>query len=257
MTRLVKVGPKERLLVESGINHLRLLGPGLIWLKPWQRKRAKLYVGPNPMTINCSKVRVEDDIPVNLTIKVIYQINANLLNDDLLPRVPGLNEGGWHNIVHWRTEAVVRRLLARYRWQQIKEDDVQEQLEQHLRDALIERLKIVALDVIAVTIVSTDLDDQLQRTVVQAEQSEVEARGRATVLKKYFEIFGDSLPQAMPYIIQWELLNMLHKKGNQQLLLTAAGLTPDSGLTNAGLPQPVFQMKLPSPQDRQDFRVKN
>ncbi|RME76843.1 MAG: hypothetical protein D6784_05010, partial [Chloroflexi bacterium] len=43
-------------------------------------------------------------------------------------------------------------------------------------------------------------------------------------LESYKKIFGDDLYRAMPYIIQWELMNMLHKSGNAHLILAADGL---------------------------------
>ena len=257
MTRFIKVGPNDRLLIESGINRYKVLSPGLAWLKPWQRERARLYVGPNITSVECDKVRVVENVPVNVVIKVIYRINPDLFTDALLPRIPGLNEGGWRNIVKWQSEAVVRRWLARYDWHDLKEQEIQESVEQQLSNALTERLKVVGLEVIAITLIKTELDDRLQRTIITSEQDGIEAGGRAKVLKQYFEIFGDSLSKAMPYIVQWELLNSLHKNGQPHLLMTAAGLSAENDVPKAIPPQPVFQMKLPMPRDWQKIGLES
>ncbi len=247
MTKLMKLAPNERLLIESGINHYKVVGPGLIWLKPWQRSRAKLYIGPTAMTVECNQARAAGDILVNGTIKVIYRINPELFSEALLPRIPGLNDGGWRNIVQWRTEAVVYRLVARYRWRELKQPYLQEQLEEQIGEALGERLKGLGLDVLGITLIKTALNDKLQRTIIRAEQDKIEARGRAAVLKQYFEIFGDSLSGAMPHIIQWELLNTLHKNGNSHLLLGASNLSLGSSLPNVEPAPSLFQMRLPVP----------
>jgi len=254
MTWLIKLTPTERLLIESGINHYKVIGPGLIWLFPWQRPRTKLYLGPNIGTVDCLEARVVDDLPLDVTIKVIYRVNPELFSDELLPRIPTLNEGGWRSIVQWRTEAVVRRLLARYSWRELKDQSIQEDLEQQLNTTLTERLKQVGLEVMAITLVKTQLDGSLQRTIIRSEQDGIEAGGRAKVLKQYFEIFGESFSQAMPYIIQWELLNTLHKKGNPQLLLGASSLSlgattpPPDGESSPSR----YQLSLPIFQDSAD-----
>lgn len=245
MMKVTKVGLQERLLVEDGINRYKLLGPGLAWLAPWQRERARLYVGPNAVSVDCDRVRVSEDIPVNVLVKVIYRVTPDLLTEKLLPRVPGLVDGGWRNIVHWRTEAVVRRLFGRYHWRDLKTEPAQVELEQQISQALVERLAMLALEVMAVTLVKTELDARLQKTIVGAAQDGIEAGGRAEVLKQYFDLFGDRLSQVMPYIVQWELLNTLHKKGNPQLLLAASGLSLGPALPASKTGGPVYQMRLP------------
>jgi hypothetical protein len=259
MTQWIKLAPNERLLIESGINHYKVVGPGLVWLFPWQRPRAKLYIGPSIVSVNCNNARVIDDVPVNVTIKVVYRLDPGRCTDDLLPRIPALNDGGWRSIVQWRTEAVVRRLLARYRWRELKDETTQADLEAQLNGALAERLEIVGLEVIAVSLIKTELDDRLQRTIVRAEQDGLEAGGRAKVLKEYLEIFGDSLPQAMPYIIQWELLNSLHKKGNQQLLLAASNLSlqAPAPLPNPEPPPARYQLSLPIFREPENLEIEN
>lgn len=249
MTRLIRLAPTEQLLIESGINHYKLVGPGLVWLFPWQRVHARLYIGPNIAAIDCNQARVMDDLPLDVTIKIIYRATPALFSDELLPRLPTLNDGGWRSIVQWRTEAVLRRLLARYRWRELKDESVQENLEQQLNTALTKRLKSVGLEVITVTLVKTELDGRLQQAIIRSEQDRIEASGRAKLLKGYFEIFGENLPQAMPYIIQWELLNALHKKGNPQLLLGASSLSLGAPPSHDESLPSRYQLSLPMFQD--------
>lgn len=162
-----------------------------------------------------------------------------------MAKLPGLNEGGWQGIVQWRTEYVLRQWLADYSWQTLPQQKVQQRLERQLTQTLAEYLEKVALKLMAVCLVRTILPDKLQRTIVQAEQDGVEPRGRALVLREYFDIFGANLAQAMPYIVQWELLNTLHKNGNAQLLFTGtAPSLPDTADQEQPTP-PIFQMKLP------------
>jgi hypothetical protein len=102
----------------------------------------------------------------------------------------------------------------------------------------------LGLAIIAGCLVNIQLPAQLQQTLIQAEEDTVEAQGRATVLKNYFEIFGNNLPQVMPYIMQWELLNTVHKN-NPQILLTQAALADKAALPDPNLVQPVYQLRLP------------
>jgi hypothetical protein len=99
-------------------------------------------------------------------------------------------------------------------------------LERQLTQTLADYLKVIGLNITSVCLIKTELPDNLQRTIVQAERDGLEPRGRASVLKEYFDIFGNNLAQAMPYIVQWELLNALHKNGQPQVLLTSSALSP-------------------------------
>jgi len=95
--------------------------------------------------------------------------------------------------------------------------------------------------------VKTELPDALQRTLVQAERDSVEPHGRALVLKQYASIFDCSLAEAMPYIIQWELLSILRKNGNPQLWLTSSALSLNRKADDDHLTRPPFQIPLPLP----------
>ena len=55
----------------------------------------------------------------------------------------------------------------------------------------------MGLEMMAVTMVNTELNERLQRTIIRSEQDGIEAGGRAKVLKEYLEIFGSRLAQAM------------------------------------------------------------
>lgn len=33
---MMKLNPNERLLIENGVNSYKVVGLGLVWLKPWQ-----------------------------------------------------------------------------------------------------------------------------------------------------------------------------------------------------------------------------
>ncbi len=241
----MKLSPNERLLVESGINHFRVVGPGLVWLAPWQRARARLFIGPQGQSIRLNEVRTREDIPVNVTIQVLYRVNPDLFGEELLPKLPALNAGGWQGMLQWRTEAILRPLLAGYPWRGLNSEELQQRLEQQLGLTLADRLKKVGLDLLSVSLVKTELDPALQQTIIRAERDQIEARGRALVLREYLQTFGPNLPYAMPHIVQWELLNLLHKNGQTQFLLSAAGLTPGGPVSEAALPQPVLQFKLP------------
>jgi hypothetical protein len=132
-------------------------------------------------------------------------------------------------------------------WQALGHEEVQKRLERQITCTLADRLKSIGLNIFSVCLVKTELPVNLQKTLIQAEQDSIEAQGRAKVLKSYFEFFGDSLPKAMPYIIQWELMNTIHKNGDPQILLTAEGLStkPSLPLNGANRLPPVLHMQLP------------
>ncbi len=225
---MIKLSSNERLLIESGINRYRVIGPGVVALMPWQRKRARFNVGPSVASVFCQKALTLEGVPVNVSAKVIYRIVPEFFSDTLLPRVPKLSEGGWQSVVEWRSKALLRRSLANCDWRDLKNTKIQEELEQRLNDILTKRLKGLGLEILAITILKMELDSDLQKTVTQAEQNVVEAGGRARVLKTYFEIFGDDLERAMPLIKEWELLGLLHKNKNLQSLLMTEGLSNTS-----------------------------
>lgn len=63
------------------------------------------------------------------------------------------------------------------------------------------------------------------------------------------ENFSDDLARAMPYIVQWELLNNMHKTGDHQFFITDMSLLQRQA-SNAAVPQPVYQMQLPFLQEK-------
>jgi regulator of protease activity HflC (stomatin/prohibitin superfamily) len=242
---MFKLNPNERLLIENGINHYILLGPDIVLLFPWQKALAKLDVGPQERTLQFERVQTVENVPVKVTIEVCYQVGVDLLTDDLLSKLPGLSQGGWRDILQRRAEQVLRRMLAGYSWRELGQRTFQQRLEQELSQTLVDHLKGFGLKVTSVCLVQTELPDNLQNTIVQAEQDSLEPRGRALVLKEYAGIFGGPLSQAMPYIVQWELLSLLHKNGLPQLFLTSSDLSLGGRSANGRVPQSTFQMQLP------------
>jgi len=245
MIRWTLLNPNERLLVESPINHYKVAGPGQVFLVPLQKALTKLYVGPMGHSFQYSEVRTAEDISLNVTAQIIYRVAPELFPASLLPRVPGLNEGGWQKILHWQTEYVLRMLIAQCPWRELSREQAQKRLERQLAQTLADRLKIVGLDVIALCLVKMELPTNLQKSLIQAEQDNVEAQGRATVLKNYLEIFGDKLSQAMPYIIQWEMMNTVHKNGDPKILVTNESLSPKIPVPTHGTAPSAFQLQWP------------
>lgn len=246
---MIKLNPDERLVIESSTNHYKLVGPGRIWLKPWQKALTTLYVGPQGQTWQCDAVRTRENIPVNITAQILYQIDVQLLSHDLLVKTPQLNKGGWKNILTWRLEHVLRQLVADYSWRKLSQKNVQQRLERQWTQTVAEALQVVGLRLLAIYLIKTELPADLQETLIESERDGIEPRGRALVLKKYFDIFGHDLARVMPYIVQWELLNTLRKGDNRQYLLTSSVLSPDGQPLPAGSSQPVYQMQLPLPQE--------
>lgn len=239
MIRWTKLNPNERALVESPVNRYKIAGPGRVVLTPRQRIIARLYVGPRANTLEFDQVRTAEEIALGVKVQVIYRVDPELFTDDLLSKLAGLNEGGWQGIIHWQTEYVLRMLVGQYPWRELSKEQTKKRLERQFTQTLAARLKIVGLNVIAVCLIKTTLPANLQTTLIRAEQDSIEAGGRALVLKNYLEIFGDNLPQAMPYIIQWELMNTIHKN-NPQILMTATHSPAPPTLS-----EPVFQLQLP------------
>jgi hypothetical protein len=248
MMRWVKLNPLERLLVVRPVNRYRLAGPGWICLTLRQQGLAKIYIGPKGQSLKFTEVRTSDNIPLALTIQVIYRADPDLFTPDLLPKLPVLNETGWQGALQWQTEYVLRMLVAHYPWRELSREEIQQRLERQLTHTLADRLKGIGLTVIAGCLVKTELPVQLQQSLIQAEEDVVEAQGRVAVLKRYLEIFGANLPQAMPYIMQWELLNTIHRN-NPQILLTPAALADKAVLSDPNLLQPVYQLRLPVKSD--------
>ncbi len=236
-----KLNPHERLLVESGVNHYQVVGPGWVWVKPWQKSLLRFYVGSQSQGFTIDEVRTADNIPLNLTAQLLYQVEPALFSQSLLPNLPFLHGGVWQTILRWRSEYALRQMLLNYTWAELSRPGVQPRLERHLSQIVSEFVKVVGLKVQTFCLVKVELPTTLQRTLVQAEQDSLEPRGRAQLLQEYFKIFGTDLHRAMPYIIQWELMNTLRKIESTQLLLTDSALALNGHSAN----QPVYQLPLP------------
>lgn len=235
----------ERLLIESGVNHYKLVGPGRVWLLPWQKALTKLNVGPQGQSLYFENVRSVENVPVNVVLQLLYQVDPQLFTAEMLPKLPSWQAGSWQVILKWRTEYVLRRVMADLNWRDLAQEAIQQRLERRLTQTLATFLKLVGLNLTAVCVVKTELPADLQRTIIQAERDGLEPRGRALVLKEYFDLFGHDLGRAMPHIVQWELLNLLRQNGQTNLILTGTGLTLDqNGAGHEPVP-PLYQMQLP------------
>lgn len=237
---MFKLNPNERLVVESGLNRYKVVGPGRIWLAPWQTALTRLYIGPQEMALSFVEIPTGEHIPVDVELRLLYQIDPALFSPALLPQLPRLNEGGWAAILRWRTEYVLRPLIAAYGWRELGQPVIQQRVERHLRQTLTDLVQPVGLSLPAASLVKVGLPAELQQTLLQAERDSLEPLGRAEVLKRYVELFGPDLAEAMPYIVQWEVLNALHKEGHLQILLTDAGLLDGRSPRS----EPLFQLPL-------------
>lgn len=236
-----KLNPNERLLVESGVNQYQVVGPGLVWVKPWQKSLVQFYIGSQSQSLTFDEVRTADNVPLNLTVQLLYRVDPALFNQSLLPSLPFLYKGVWQKILSWRSEHVLRQILLSYTWEELNRPGVQSRLERRLGQTISELVKVVGLKVSAVCLVKVELPSALQQTLIQVHQDSLEPRGRAQMLQEYFKIFGADLPRVMPYIIQWELMNTLHKNDHTQLLLTNSALS----LNGHTASQPFYQLPLP------------
>lgn len=236
-----KLNPNERLLIESGVNHYQVVGPGWVWVKPWQKSLVQFYIGSQSQALTFDEVRTADNIPLNLTVQLLYRVDPALFSESLLPSLPFLHGGVWQKILSWRSEYVLRQMLLAYKWEELSQPGVQTRLERRLGQTVSEFVKVVGLRVLTVCLVKIELPSALQQTLVQVHQDSLEPRGRAQVLQEYVKIFGADLPRVMPYIIQWELMNTLHKNSQTQLLLTNSALS----LNGHTASQPVYQLPLP------------
>ncbi len=241
----MKLNPDERLLIENGVNHYKLIGPGRVWLLPWQKVLTKLNVGPQGQPLYFENVRSGENVPVNVTLQLLYQVDPQLFTAEMLPKLPSWQAGSWQAILKWRTEYVLRRVMADLNWRDLAQEATQQRLERRLTQTLATFLKLVGLNLMAACVIKTELPADLQHTIIQAERDGLEPRGRALVLKEYFDLFGHDLGRAMPHIVQWELLNLLRQNGQTNLILTGTGLTLDQNSAGHESVLPLYQMQLP------------
>lgn len=223
MLRQLKLPPNDRVLIVSPVNRYKIKGPGRVWLTPRQKVATRLYVGPWGHSLVYEQVRTTENIPLKIKVQLLVQVEPTLFNDDLLPKLPPLNSGGWDGVIRWQTEYVLRQLVAQQSWQRLNQENVQKRVERQLKEALADRLTFVGLRVVNTAFVHIDLPHDLQQSIVAAEQEFIEATGRAKLLEVYRKIFGDNLAQVMPLIVQWELLNSIHQN-QPNILLNAPAL---------------------------------
>jgi len=242
----IKLKSNERLLIEQGVNRYKVVGPGRVWLAPWQRAVIQFTVRPQSQPLHFEEVRTLEHIPLNVKVRVNYQVDLTLFTSDFLPKIPGLQEQGWQNAIQWQTEYVLRQMMANYAWPDLGRQAIQERLERQLALTLADGLQKIGLKVNGVCLVNITLPIGLQNTLLRAEQDCIEATGRARVLQQYFNIFGRQITQVMPHIMQWEYMNLLHKNGKSHLLLTHSNLSLAGSQSDDDLPQPSLQLQLPT-----------
>lgn len=134
--------------------------------------------------------------------------------------------------------------MANYPWRDLNRETIQQRVERQIVYTLDEALGFVGLKLVLACLVNIALPDRLQRTLVRAEQDAAGALGRALALQKYLDVFGDEMPRLMPYITQWELLNVMPDHSHIQFLLTDLDV-PGSKPGANGTAPPLFVMQLP------------
>ena len=258
MIARIRVGPNERLLVNDRADNYKIFEPGWAWLKLGQYPVTTVSVAPQAQTVTFVEVQTVENIPLDVSLQMVYHIDPARLTPALYPNLVGLNEKGWQMAIQSHTEYVLRQLLGDYSWQNLDRKVIRQRVERLLLRTLATRLEKLAVNILSLGLMKITPPPTLQRTLVRAEQDRVEAQGRISVLNDYFEIFGGDLPQAMPYVIQWEFLNMLHKQENPNVVLAAANLFQPGSTVNSEPMQQVFQMRFPILTDnKQQLELKN
>jgi hypothetical protein len=169
---MIKLSLTERLLVESLFSHYYYVtGPGIIWLKPWERGRLKFDIGPQEQSLTIEQVRTVENIPVDITTELLYQVDPTFLTLDLLPKLPGLYHQGWQKMLKWRTEYSLHQLVAGHSWKALSQEAVRACLERQLTERLAASLELAGLQVTAACLVKVELPDNLQYTIIQAEKA--------------------------------------------------------------------------------------
>lgn len=175
---MIKLSPTERLLVESLFSHSYVTGPGIIWLKPWERGRLKFDIGPQEQCLTVELVRTVENVPVDITAELLYQVDLTCLTPELLPRLPGLYHQGWQKMLRWRTEYSLRQLVASHSWKMLGQEPVRACLEKQLTQRLASSLALTGLQVTAACLVKVELPDNLQYAIIQAEKAAFAAPSR-------------------------------------------------------------------------------
>ncbi len=244
--------PNERILIESRRLHdyqYKVAGPGRVWIGLRQREITRFSVGPQVENNHFDEVRTVENVALDITVRTLYRVDPALFSDDLLPRVAGLNAGVWQQLVEVFVGMVLRPLVAGYTWSNLEQSSIRQRLERQLTQTIADRLSVIGLNVISVSIIKMELPPTLQQAVIRTEKEIVAAKGRATVLEEYAAVFGSDLSQAMPSILQWELLHQLGKNNKAQHLLLSSGLSLGTTATDADADSPhhMQSMMLPIP----------
>jgi len=223
MLKYLVVKPNERVLVVSPVNRYKVKGPGRVWLTPRQKLLARMYIGPSSRALELDQVRSADNVPLRVSAQIVTHVDPNLLSPKILPNVPHLNEQGWQKLICWHSEYVLRQLIIGHRWRDLATQSVQQRLERQLAATLASRIKVVGLSVMSVNLVNVALPEELQQTLVEAQQTQIQSNVWAEVLERYLAVMQGVSPRTLHLILQWALLDAI-RHNNPQILLTSGGL---------------------------------
>ncbi|MCB0192365.1 MAG: hypothetical protein KDJ65_10520 [Anaerolineae bacterium] len=204
---------RERIIVKSGFNVDRytIKGPGRIFLKPGQKIVAKFHIGPRRESFEIKNVRTFEDVPVNFSLDVSYNVSPELIRDGLLISIQNLNQGIWETILQRTTQHILLKLVANQSWRGLHQPHVQQQIERRLTLTLADQLHPVALNINFAKILNTTLPDELQTAVIREQKQKLEIQSRAKNLATYFDVVGGD-PEKLSWIYAMEELDMLRHK---------------------------------------------
>lgn len=216
----------ERLLISQRSGDYELRGPSKVWVHPRQVVEGWFYLSPQSYTLTLEGLRTEQNIPLEVTLHLAYQVQLDLLSPDLYPDLLELQRSGWQDALTWRTEALIRSLLRYYSWKELESGRIKRRILRQLRALLNTKIVSLGIEVLEIDMIRINIPSGLQNRYLKNEQELIAAEGRAKVLHSYAQTFGTDLPNMMTTVMQWEIFSTLKDQGKINLILQSDFLRP-------------------------------
>lgn len=204
--------------------HEIIEGPKKVRLMYWQKQQCEFSIAPKGASILAEDVMTSENIPLVISLFVLYKVDPALWESKTpIWRLPKWNEGGWEGAVKRHAEKILRMSVTARSWRELNQKTVQEEIEAEIKEALNERMKSMVVSIVAVSIIKFELPPDMQESLVRAEQDVIESVGRVDAMDEYLKIFTGNAQayRLIPYIIKWDLLNLLHKHRDLRFRLAA------------------------------------
>lgn len=189
--------------------------PGLGWLLPgWEYVAFYLDMGPRPAQITLGDMHTRDQVPVSMSVSLIYQLDPWAIRREARAELVDVLEPSALPMLQRQAEYLLRPLVGGYSVAELLRPEVRAALEDALGDGLARQVSRLGVILVGPVLLGPIvLPQAVQAELNQAHQAHIHARARAATLDALREALGAQPERAWEKVFELEALEVMARHG--------------------------------------------